>query len=239
MGATLSALNATTPESSSIRDISVFRRLASPPRVGVNGIIVSLWAALGLVIIGWLPFELPAVTSWFAPAEVSAATLPTIQLDAQLPWVLLMAWALGPSLGALIVLVVVVLALCGLPLLANGGGPAYLLQPGMGYWLGLILAAWITGSTYRRASRRHWRLDQAWSKLGRLLMVAATALVCVHAVGLLYLATLGVLTVLPWDAVLHWAQVFSWNPLVYQAAMALVAMALVPALRWALFLPLY
>lgn len=52
---------------------------------------------------------------------------------------------LGPKWGAISQTAYVVLGLIGLPVFTQGGGPGYLLQPTMGFLLGLILMAWVVG----------------------------------------------------------------------------------------------
>lgn len=52
---------------------------------------------------------------------------------------------LGPRWGAISQLAYVVLGLAGLPVFTKGGGLGYLVQPSMGFLLGLILMAWVVG----------------------------------------------------------------------------------------------
>ena len=52
---------------------------------------------------------------------------------------------LGPKWGAISQAVYVVLGLVGLPVFTKGGGLGYLVQPSMGFLLGLIALAWVVG----------------------------------------------------------------------------------------------
>ncbi len=57
---------------------------------------------------------------------------------------------LGPKWGALSQAVYVAMGLVGLPIFTLGGGPSYFLQPSMGFLLGLIPSAAVTGCLSRR-----------------------------------------------------------------------------------------
>lgn len=83
---------------------------------------------------------------------------------------------LGAKYGALSQLLYVLLGLAGLPVFTLGGGPGYVLQPGFGYLLGLIPAAWVIGKVTQK--RRETRFLYAAMALGLLTL---------YAVGLPYL----------------------------------------------------
>ena len=65
---------------------------------------------------------------------------------------------LGPYYGALSQLIYVLLGLVGLPIFTNGGGFSYVLQPGFGFLLGLIPAAFVTGLLTKKLGCRFWKL---------------------------------------------------------------------------------
>lgn len=52
---------------------------------------------------------------------------------------------LGSRLGAMSVALYILIGLCGIPVFAGGGGPAYVLRPSFGFLLGFILNAYCTG----------------------------------------------------------------------------------------------
>lgn len=83
---------------------------------------------------------------------------------------------LGAKYGALSQLLYVLLGLAGLPVFTLGGGLGYVLQPGFGYLLGLIPAAWVIGKVTQK--RRETRFLYAAMALGLLTL---------YAVGLPYL----------------------------------------------------
>lgn len=60
---------------------------------------------------------------------------------------------LGPRWGAVSQAAYVALGLAGLPVFTRGGGPGYLVQPSMGFLLGLIALAWVAGMLTRTDRR--------------------------------------------------------------------------------------
>ncbi|MDD4320398.1 MAG: biotin transporter BioY [Acidaminococcaceae bacterium] len=69
----------------------------------------------------------------------------------QFLFTLLAGLLLGGKMGAASVGIYVLLGLIGVPVLANGGGPGYILQPTFGYLIGFVLQAWFNGTMSRRA----------------------------------------------------------------------------------------
>lgn len=68
----------------------------------------------------------------------------------QFLFTLLAGLLLGPKLGALAVAVYVLMGLLGIPVFAEGGGPAYVLQPTFGYLIGFIVQAGVNGWLSRK-----------------------------------------------------------------------------------------
>lgn len=71
--------------------------------------------------------------------------LPYVPITLQLFFVILAGSLLGPKFGALSQLVYLAVGLIGVPVFANGGGPAYIFQPTFGYLLGFPLGAYVVG----------------------------------------------------------------------------------------------
>ena len=63
-------------------------------------------------------------------------------------FVLLAALLLGSKRAFASVITYLVIGLCGLPIFATGGGPAYLLKPTFGFLIGFAAAAFVTGRVY-------------------------------------------------------------------------------------------
>ncbi|MFJ2620752.1 biotin transporter BioY [Glutamicibacter sp. NPDC087344] len=94
-------------------------------------VFAALIAAMGLV---------PPITLGFIPVPITLQTL----------GVMLAGALLGPWRGALASLVVVVLALAGLPLLSGGrGGLAVLFGPSGGYLIGWVAGSLVIGALYK------------------------------------------------------------------------------------------
>jgi len=68
-----------------------------------------------------------------------------VPITLQSLFVLLSGNLLGSRFGALSQLIYLTLGLLGLPIFANGGGPAYVIQPTFGYLLSYPLAAYSAG----------------------------------------------------------------------------------------------
>lgn len=85
---------------------------------------------------------------------------------------------LGARHGLYSQLLYVGIGLLGIPVFANGGGPAYVLQPTFGYLLGFITCAYVIG-----------RLTEAMTKVSftRLVFAVLTGLFFVYLCGVSYL----------------------------------------------------
>lgn len=152
----------------------------------------------------------------------------------QVPAALLAGYVLGPLLGAAAAFAYLLLGLIG-PWLgvfafAAGGGVGYYTQPGFGYLLGLIAAAWCVG--YISYGRR--------SSLSQLL-AAAAGLLTVHICGLVYLIGSCFLSnfsdsvhlVPSWQQwLLEEVRNLSWYQLPYDALFTIMLIALGFPARW-------
>ena len=122
-------------------------------------ILSALFAALTAVgAFLRIPFALSAVTLQFLFTAMAGILL-------------------GAKYGALSQLVYVALGLIGLPIFTKGGGLSYIFEPTFGYLLGLIPAAFVTGTL----SKRPLRFRQT-----ALAMLAGLAIL--YATGIPYLA---------------------------------------------------
>lgn len=79
-------------------------------------------------------------------------------------FVLLSAFLLGSRLSLASVCTYLVIGLCGIPIFATGGGPAYLLKPTFGFLIGFAVAGYVTGRVYeiRRSTKFPWLLFAAF-----------------------------------------------------------------------------
>ncbi|MBI5016488.1 MAG: biotin transporter BioY [Deltaproteobacteria bacterium] len=136
------------------------------------------------------------------------------------PLVVFLAGAvLAPAVALSSQLVYLALGLLGLPVFANGGGPAYVLQPTFGFLVGFAAAAWVAA----------W-IGKGGTGRGRTLLGLVAGLTALYACGVLGLF-------LNLAVVQGKAQVFRkvvWGLggfLVFDAIKVAAAAALAPALR--------
>lgn len=101
-----------------------------------------------------------------------------IPVSLQFVFVMLAAFILGAKRGSLAVLIYVLLGLAGLPIFTGGGGPQYILSPSFGYLLGMILAAFVTGTIAEKTRRR---------TLWQNFLAAFLGLLIVYALGVAWL----------------------------------------------------
>ncbi len=87
---------------------------------------------------------------------------------------------LGPKWGAASQLVYMVLGLAGLPVFTKGGGPGYLLEPSMGFVLGLTPCAWLAGLLTGKGEL----------SFGRAVTACLAGLGALYLVGIPYLYTI-------------------------------------------------
>ena len=122
--------------------------------------------------------------------------------------VMLAGTVLGANRGALSVIVLLLLVLIGLPLLAGGsGGPGVFVGPTVGYLIGWIPGAWVTGAIAHSGAGdgrgpRWWRVGLG-ALVGGVLVVLAfgipgTAIVAGLSLGQ---AAVGALVFLPGDLI--------------------------------------
>lgn len=123
-----------------------------------------LWAILGLelTLIGTLvhlaiPNQLPQHLSWQWPLIMTWQWEAAYSFSLQVAAVLWTAAVGGPTAGILAQLAYVGLGLWKYPVFFGGGGTEYWHNPALGYLLGFIPAAWITGSlAFRQKSNLNW-----------------------------------------------------------------------------------
>jgi biotin transport system substrate-specific component len=111
--------------------------------------------------------------------------LPYVPLTLQTFFVLLSGHLLGPLYGAASQAAYLLLGLIGLPVFAEGGGPAYVLKPTFGYLLGYPFASFMAGMIVHRGKLRPPVLPAA--SFTRLLLANLSALFAIFVPGVVYL----------------------------------------------------
>lgn len=92
-------------------------------------------------------------------------------------FVLLSALLLGARRSLASVCTYLVIGLCGIPIFATGGGPAYLLKPTFGFLIGFAAAGYLTGRVFELKRR----VTFPW-----LLFAAFWGLLADYACGMVY-----------------------------------------------------
>lgn len=102
---------------------------------------------------------------------------PAVPLTLQTLFVLLSGVLLGAKRGSVAVGIYLLLGLLGLPVFANGGGPAYVLQPSFGFLIGFVAGAFCAGAIAHQKPRPSQK---------RLLLANLAGLGVIYLCGLLY-----------------------------------------------------
>ncbi len=126
--------------------------------------------------------RLTVLASLFAALTAAGAFIrlpfPYVPITMQTLFVLLAGALLGPRFGAASQLIYLVVGLSGVPVFANGGGPAYVLQPTFGYLLSYPAAAYVTGRLLRAGG-----VPSVAPGLLRILLANLSGLGTVYLVG--------------------------------------------------------
>ena len=88
---------------------------------------------------------IPLFTALTAVGAFIKIPVPHVPFTLQTLMVMFAGLILGSRGGALSQLLYLILGLMGLPIFAQGGGPAYVLQPSFGFLLGFIPGAFVIG----------------------------------------------------------------------------------------------
>jgi biotin transport system substrate-specific component len=213
---------------------TLLHRVSYPPRVSLNGLLISLLCLLLVVMMGFVPVHLPSPLN-IGHSVSSYDQLQLMRYTFQLPVALLVAAMMGPFMGTGIVFLFVALGLGFFPLFANGGGWQYVTQPGFGYLLGTLFAASILGRNFHKVFQKHDRVSRSLKLISQSLL----AVLLVHGVGLLYLVGLTLTGQLPWPELTGWALRLTVETAPYDCLSTFVFLCLVRQFRLALWLVLY
>jgi len=125
--------------------------------------------------------EMTLVSMFAALTAVGAfikIPVPYVPFTLQFLFVLFAGMLLGKKLGLLSQVVYLMVGLIGAPVFANGGGPAYVLQPTFGYLVGFAAGAYLVGLVVERVPGDSFK---------KFLFAALAGLTVVYAFGVTYL----------------------------------------------------
>lgn len=218
---------------------SLLHKVSYPPRMSLNGLLISLLCLLLLVMMGFIPVPLPSplnlgayiATGHWPPVEQTQ----WMQYNFQIPLALLIAALLGPFMGTGAVLLFLVIGMGFFPVFANGGGWHYITEPGFGYLPGTLFAASLLGKTFHKTFQKQNNI----SRSVKLLAKALAAVFQIHALGVLYLTALSLTGQVPWGDWPGWVLRLTVETAPYDFIATFVFLCLVRQFRLALWLVLY
>lgn len=103
--------------------------------------------------------------------------IPVVPFTLQFLFTMLAGLLLGGKPGCISVAVYIAAGLLGVPVFAEGGGPAYILKPSFGYIIGFAVASYVTGRIADKEPR---------PGLKRLLAATFIGLLIVYSFGMAY-----------------------------------------------------
>jgi biotin transport system substrate-specific component len=208
----------------------IFQKVSYPPRISLNGLLISLMATILLVTTGFMMVQLPSPLGWFAPPPK-----PLMSYTFQLPTALFLATLLGPFMGPMVIALFLVVGLVAFPIFANGGGLQYLTQPGFGYLLGVLMMAYPLSKRFHKAFQKQDNASRSLKILGQAL----AAVLMVHVVGIAYLVGLTLAHQIPFGELGGWILRLSVESAPYDIVATVTLLCLVRQVRLALWLALY
>lgn len=208
----------------------LFQKVSYPPRISLNGLLVSLLAVILLISTGFVMVQLPSPPGWFAPEPK-----PLMSYTFQLPVALFLGTLLGPFMGPMVIALFLAVGLLVFPIFANGGGLQYISQPGFGYLLGVFLMAYPLSKRFHKAFQKQ---DNASRSL-KILVQALAAVLMVHLIGIFYLVGLTLAHQIPFGELGGWILRLSVETAPYDFLATAMLLCLVRQVRLALWLALY
>jgi biotin transporter BioY len=212
----------------------LFQRLAYPPRISLNGMLIGLLCTLLLVFIGFIMMPLPSPLN-LGTQVASYEQLQMIRYTLQIPMMLFIAALLGPFLGTMSVFLYLAVGLAVYPVFANGGGWHYVAEPGFGYLLGAFVSSVYLGGSFHRAFQKEDKASRSLKLIHKVLV----SVFVVHIVGILYLVGLSIAGQVPLAELPGWVLRLSVEPLPYDLLATAVLLCLVRQVRLALWIVLY
>jgi len=208
----------------------IFQKVSYPPRISVNGLLISMLATILLIASGFVMVKIPSPLGWMA-----SGPKPLMSYSFQLPTALFLATTLGPFMGPMVILLFLAIGLVLFPVFANGGGLQYLAQPGFGYLLGLLVMAHPLSKRFHKAFQKQDNASRSLKILGQAL----AAVLMVHLIGVFYLIGLTLAHQIPFGELGGWILRLTVETAPYDFLATTILLCLVRQVRLALWLVLY
>jgi biotin transporter BioY len=210
--------------------MTIMQRVAYPPRLSLNAILVTVFCFVILMSSGLLPINLTSPLQWGLRPDLQHAMPYTLQLPVAFGLVVF----LGPYLGTGMLLCYMALALLGYPLFANGGGLDYISQPGFGYWLATLIVACPVSA---RFSSRSIPLGDKFlakpnsSRIWQVLKQLVLSVLAIHALGILYVVGLYLCGQVSPESLPGWLSRLSLEAMPYDCLAILIGCSLIKPIR--------
>jgi biotin transporter BioY len=205
------------------------QEISEPPPFSLNALLVMVAAAILVAMQGFIVIHVPD------PLMAAFEQEEWFLYSFQLPFAIFVGALLGPGMGLVSLLLFCITGLFFYPVFAAGGGTEYLMQPGMGYLLGMAAGAYVGGRMVRKAFCRP-------GHCGRSLWVFFSAVVGVltaHGVGSLALLVGTVAGLHPWPEFGNLWLHLTGAPVAYDMLAAMAMFCLVRYTRLTLWPVLY
>jgi biotin transport system substrate-specific component len=212
----------------------IFHKVSYPPRLSLNGLLISALCTMLLVLMGFVLVPLPSPLN-LGSLGVESAPLAMMQYDFRLPMALMAAALLGPYMGTLAILLFLGIGLFAYPVFAHGGGLGYIVQPGFGYLIGMLVAGYLLGNCFHKAFQKQ---DKASRSL-KIMTLALFAVLTVHLLGALYMVGLSLAGQVAWPELPGILLRLSAETAPYDLLATAVFLCMVRQIRLSLWLVLY
>lgn len=137
----------------------------------------------------------------------------TYSIIPQVPVVLFIVGLMGRKMGLTSIILYILAGLCSLPIFAIGGGISYITEPGFGYILAYIPAAYFAGSI----------LKEDFSFIN-ILKAGLVGVLIIHFVGIFYMLIVSIFRHHSWEYIKGWILLQSVLKITYDYVLSLIAL---------------
>ncbi|MBY0449007.1 MAG: biotin transporter BioY [Cyanobacteria bacterium] len=204
------------------------------PSVHINSLLLAFMGSVLLCMQTYLSGTLPDPRWAASNMNIAESALP-LQYSPLIPMSIFLGGLLGRHLSIVAVGLYLVAGLFFFPIFANGGGLHYLEQPGAGYLLGILVAAYTSGSmmpfVLRAKTLAQFQLNALYTSL--------ITVVCAHGFGSVVLALQGFCGQYDFAEWRHWENLLTISPFFYDIVVTFALLSAVRIFRNLLWVALY